>query len=210
MSIEQQIFRDAPTQSADWRFILPFSAKSKILFLGERSEYLQEFFKNIGFASTAWQSEMSVAEDSLLHLKASAFDIIAIPYGIVLDSPLGRSGMLNAYKILHNFLEPEGVLFLGLSNILLRRDPKILSASFPQTQLILRRAGYASSEFHAAYPNLAIPEYIFPLKTSTLRFFFRFHFKNKIPKLILRALSNPVALGGLSNLIPFYFVVAKA
>ena len=209
MSIEKQSYRDPRDQSVDWRFLLPFSKSGNVLFIGERSDYCKSFFEDMGFPSVVWPSTISSSEEPLLNLHKSTFNIVAIPFGIRSDSPLGQANKVEFFTVVRQLLEPGGVLFFGFNNIWRRNASKTTASTPHQMRRTLRKAGYPAPDYYGAYPDLIIPEYILPLKSSPYRFALKFHLRNRMPNTLLWFLSNNIVLSRLSNLLPSYFALVR-
>jgi hypothetical protein len=209
VSTEEQSYRDPPDQSVDWRFLLPFSKSGKSLFIGERSDYLKIFFEDIGFPSIAWPSTISLSEASLLNPHKSTFNIIAFPFGIRSNIHISQANKVEFFTAIRRLLEPGGVLFFGFNNIWRRNVSETITSTPHQMRIVLRKAGYPAPDYYAAYSNLMLPEYIFPLKSAPYRFALKFHLRNRIPHPLLWFLSNKIMLSGVSNFLPSYFAVVR-
>lgn len=209
MGIEQQFLRIPLDHSVDWRFLLPFSQDETVLFVGDQSKYLQKVFEDIGFPAAAWPSTISLPDVSSLTLSESTYNIVAIPYGMAADTPLGKTDGTAIYGAIRAFIKPGGVLFLGFNNVFRGSSTKISSASRGQIRKNLRRAGYLTINFYGVYPNLMIPEYIIPLELFPFLFAMDFHLRSRLPRSLLGILSNRLVFTGISNLLPAYFAVAK-
>jgi len=207
MSIEHQILRAPLVQSVDWRFLLPLSQNDTVLFVGDQSNELKKAFEELGVPAATWPT-ISPAEISS-DLRESTFNIVAVPYGMASDRRQGQSDRIAIYRTVRPLLKPGGVLLLGFTNVFLGNENKIPAARPGQIRRMLRSAGYVKIDFYGVYPNLMIPEYIFPLKFSPFLFTMDFHLRNRLPGTLLRILSNRIVFVGISNLIPAYFAVAK-
>jgi hypothetical protein len=195
--------------SVDWRFLLPFSQDETVLFVGDRSHDLQKVFEDLGFPAAAWQSTDSLTEVSSPKLSEATYNIVAIPYGMASDRPLGKTEGSATCGALRAFLKPGGLLFLGFNNVFHRNETKIPSASPGQIRKTLRRAGFRTIDFYGIYPNLMIPEYIIPLKFFPFLFAMDFHLRSRLPDTLKRILSNRLVFTGISNILPAYFAIAK-
>ncbi|HXD09842.1 MAG TPA: hypothetical protein VN653_07260 [Anaerolineales bacterium] len=209
MHTEQQILRVPLDHSVDWRFLLPFSQDETVLFVGDQSNYLKKVFEDMGFPAAAWPSTISLPDVSSLRLSQSTFHIVAMPYGMAADTPLGKTDATSIYGAVRAFLKPGGVLLLGFNNVFRGNDTKIPAASRGQIRKTLRRAGYLAINFYGVYPNVMIPEYIIPLELFPFLFAMDFHLRSRLPGSLLGILSNRLVFTGISNLLPAYFAVAK-
>lgn len=181
--------------SLDWRFFLPVSANSKILYIGEAGDEVRQFFRRLNINEVSSIEKNSLAEVESL----STFDLISIPYDF-----LNSSG----YPKLRDLIRPDGFLLIGFSN---RFRSKDVNATFLfQIRSILKKAGFSPLKYYGILPDQYIPEYIFPLTSQAIGFVLRHRYQYRLPRWVLQLISSTLSALLLSNFLPAYYVLAKA
>lgn len=184
-----------PNCAVDWRLLFPTRTGGTILLI-ERGD--SDFTRSLHKLNNSVQTAAGLADLP----GRGAFDLVAAPLGW--DASAQTSGgRAAALRTLRGLLRPGGSLLLGFT----RRD-----ASLAAMTRSLRGLGFRSIQFFAALPNLAAPEYIFPIEAQALSFVLAHRYENKLPRPVLRAatlvLHSPL-MALVQNLLPNYFAVAS-
>lgn len=222
---------EPPSNSADWRFLLPISTESKILVAGSGCGDFVEFLNKLGIQAvtcfddgagnfTPHSPGNDFKRQTLEIFKhnfsnsawRSFFDVVAIPNGLpyrLLSGGISRQ--VEIYRKIKQVIGSNGFLLIGFTNALgIRRtvDSKSLPSTRRGMTSLLKKAGYKVVNLYGATPGLNMPDYIFPLTPNIIGFIFEHRYRHKFPAWLLRSLSNPMLAGLLVDFLPSYFVIA--
>ncbi len=200
MNTENQ-FLDAKSfrYSLDWRFFLPISETSKILYIGEGGSEVQAFFARLNV------NRFSVLDgDNLDKIRSSpdlpsTFDVIAIPYDIPSHGE---------YAALKKRLSPGGSLLIGFSNryLSIRKN----AISLLKLRFLLARAGFSKVKYYGIFPDQYAPEYIFPLNLHAVAFALRHRYQYRMKSWLLQGLLFSPFLFLLLYCAPAYYAIATS
>lgn len=216
-----------PASSADWRFLLPITKGSRILIIGgERNDYT-ELFGKLEVSAVTWllgslpvggennnyeQSKFDAVADLAAHsFPPMYFDFVVIPFGFPGDK---LTHEVDVYQMIRRLIRPDGMMLIGFSNTLGLFRQGFRSDSFYSTPWCmmykLRLAGYSQIDFYGAMPNLATPEFIFPLKAQLLSFTLQHRYRYKLPAVLLYIFSSKPITTIFLYLLSYYFVIVKS
>ena len=129
MNADLNISQTHPNHSVDWRYLLPISMNGKVLYVGEGTNDVTRSFEQIGIPLSIWESTVSLTDIFTLGFVPATFDAVVIPFGLLPESPLGRSGKVNVYQAAHQLIREGGTLLIGFSNKWFARGKHISSAA---------------------------------------------------------------------------------
>lgn len=184
--------------SLDWRFFVPVSETSKILYIGEGGEEVQGFFQRLKIYDISYLDASAVEDIHLYSALSSTFDVVSIPYNFVYH---------HLFREIKKILKPKGRLLLGIPNHYRSSDKNVMPA-FKLKPLLLK-AGFSKVQYYGAFSDEYAPQYIFPLNSHTLKFVMYHRYESRIPSWVLRFLSLPPLTFLLSYFIPAYYIVAQ-
>lgn len=194
--------------SLDWRFLLPIADPGKFLIVFEDNSDFSQTLEQAGIPPANQLTFSALGKK--VEQKAQS---IVLPFGLPLDGLGARQAdQIKFFHSLRQEIEPGGCLLLGFKNAWSYRShaqSEYCSSTPRRVANQLKQAGFKSSRFFGAFPNLDIPEYIFELNAGTLRFALDHRFRRK-PVLwqALQVLSRAVGWNSISTLLPYYFVIA--
>lgn len=193
-------FSDAKSfrYSLDWRFFLPISETSRMLYIGEGGEEVQSFFQRLNINQVLCLENNILDEIQSFSASSSTFDIVSIPYTILSQQ---------MHTEIKKILRPSGSLLLGFSNRYRARDENAIS-TFKLNSLLIQ-AGFSQIKYYGVFPDQYAPEYIFPLNSHTTKFALHHRYQYRMKSWLLQILSLPPPLFVLSYFLPAYYVVAK-
>ncbi|MBL8100209.1 MAG: hypothetical protein JNK81_13580 [Anaerolineales bacterium] len=193
-------FSDAKSfrYSLDWRFFLPISEKSRMLYIGESGEEIQAFFQRLNINYVSYLENDIVDKIRSLSASSSTFDIVSIPYTVFSHS---------TYPEVKKILRPGGSLLLGFSNLYRSKNENAISLI--KLKSLLMKAGFSQIKYYGVFPDQYAPEYIFPLKLQATKFALRHRYQYRMKSWLLQTLSFSVFLFALSYFLPAYYVVVK-
>lgn len=219
-----------PEFSADWRFLLPVRAHSRIVVLSDTWHDYAANFTGLGVQVVSCHIAGTPSPDNANErvqadgqpgsclaagpaqppFAAGSFDAVVIPHGIP-ETMLPSRCAADPFRGLKWLLRPEGVLLLGFSNhwSIFRRGRRMGIAISPSSiRERLEHAGFGRFSLYGAVPNLDKPAYVLPLKKRPLRFFLHHRFLGRRGSGLLRLLPGSLVSRIVPGLLPGYFMVA--
>ena len=210
-----------PDNSLDWRFLLPISSESKILIIGHDCGHIQQYFINLGLSEVFYcignqprssnlgenETQQNILTYDDLRVTSqlySFFDVVVCPSGL----PTGSIEVLETFDFIKKFIRPDGVLFVGFSNGIFSKKTNSYYSHPWRIKKMLKNTGYLLAGIYGAIPDQYVPEYVFPLTPRAIGFVIRHRYTYKVPNMLLRLLTSPVATTMLVNFFPAYFVMA--
>ncbi len=207
----------APKQylsGVDWRYLLPISPASRVLVIDQDANDVDQVFKNFGITVTVLSNNqlLNPSKSNVVPLGEASFDIVASPLGILRNSSkVGRHEHLEIQSRLRKLLSPQGILLYGFSNRWsFHRISHLGEAVLSPWEVVhlLQGLTYKAIVFYGAFPDLVVPEYIFPIQAETISFVVRHRYHSRLPKPLVHFIQTPLA-ALLKNFLPYYYVVAK-
>lgn len=194
-------FSDATSfqYSLDWRFFLPISNASRVLYIGAGGEEVRSFFQRLNVHGVFHLERNLLDEIQLFFASGSRFDVISIPYD---------GFPPQVYIEIKKILRPGGSLLLGFSNYYRARDEHAISIF--EVRSLLKTAGFSRVKYYGVLPDQRAPEYIFPLDLRSARFVLRHRYRRRMKFWLLQTLSLSPFLFVLLYFLPAYYVVAKS
>lgn len=184
--------------SLDWRFFLPISETSRLLYIGEGGEEVQSFFRRLNVNSVFYSSDDVVKAIGTYSASFSKFDIVSIPYNFISH---------HLYEEIKKILTPSGSLLIGFANHYKSNNKN--TASVFKLRSLLEKAGFSHIKCYGAFSDEYAPQYIFPLNPHTFKFVIRHRYESRVPTWVLSLLFLSPSIFFLSYFIPAYYIVAQ-
>ncbi len=195
--------------AVDWRFFLPISVQSKVLVIGDGAAEAVLFFKRIGLEIDACNYFDLVGHEENLPISLkypnSIYDIIIIPDSSGFIAAQSVSIFQNASKL----LKKKGVILIGFLNHFFfsrhKNDKHFTSTVYMMSKRLIN---FSSVNIFGCFPDLRIPEYIFPIDPTSVRFVLNHRYRYRFSKILLSLITAPLLMPILVHFFPAYYILA--
>lgn len=186
--------------TVDWRFFIPISFEKKILVVGNGAAETVLFFRKIGV-------QVDVCNyDLVLVYPDTIYDTIIIP-----DSSGFIEEPILFIKNIKKLLKKDGVLLVGFLNRFFYSRWKN-KKQFTSTIYMMRKrlSSFKQIEILGCFPELKIPEYIFPIDLAVSEFVLKHRYRYRFPSIFLSLITSPLFLPIFIHFLPAYYIIATS
>ena len=195
--------------AVDWRFLLPIEIGSKILVVGNGAIEAALVFRKIGLQVDVCNYIDLVGQGETLSFiqthPNSVYDIIIIPD----SSGFVVAQFVSFFQSIDKLLKKNGKILVGFLNSLYPSRQK-KNKKFTSTIHMIRKSliNFNQIKTFGCFPDLIIPEYIFPMDSASVKFVLKHRYRYRFPKLLLSFITTPLLLPLLVHFLPVYYILA--
>lgn len=195
--------------AVDWRFLIPIEVGSKILVVGNGATEAALFFSKIGLqVDVCNYIDIVGREETLSFIQThpnSVYDIIIIPD----SSGFVAAQFVSFFQSIDKLLKKNSKVLVGFLNRLYPSQQK-KNMRFTSTIQVIRKSliNFKQIKTFGCFPDLVIPEYIFPIDPASVKFVLKHRYRYRFPKLLLSFITTPLLLPLLVHFLPAYYILA--